>query len=150
MDDAYRAYIRKYTENVRKGVEVGQRTSTTVELMGRSLTRKEFEENIEILRDYYRSEGKRASSATKLGQKLANEQTRQISAKQAKIVRERLRELHKGDKGYKVPTQNQLLYGDYNELYEEVKKRRKELFNDGLAPSEITHIISNEFFYGSK
>lgn len=122
LDDAYQAYVEKYIKNLRQGRRNGMTQETVDEIRYRMLTRSEFQENIEILRDEIRAEGRKASSATKLGQKIANDQTRLRSEKQVKALRGAFKELKErglweGD----IPTSMQIRYSENQKFFDILK-----------------------------
>lgn len=128
LEDAYHDYRLKYLQNVREGQKNGMKPSTAIELTQRMLTPKEFRENIEIMRDEIRAEGKRASSATKLGQKLANEQTRLRSEKQVTALRGAFKGLkEQGEWEGKVPTRKELRYSENQDFFNMLKGKAEDL-----------------------
>lgn len=127
-DEAYEAYVRKYNKNIDIGMRNGMKPIKVLAMQESMLTKDQFEDNIRIMKAEIRAEGRRASSATKLGEKLANQQTTVKSEAQVRELREAYKRAR--DEGVytgKVPTTAQLRYGEHQAFFDAIRKHTKDL-----------------------
>lgn len=145
---AYEAYKAQYQDKLRLIKKYGGSLEDQIILQHNMRTKAEFESEMRAIKLELKKKGKRPSSETKLGVKLANQETKLHSDKQANAILRAYDEAKRvaKEKGIEFnvprPTKRSLLYGTTKDkFYDPIK--------DFLDVAEDEAITMNSIF-GSK